>query len=367
MISFKINTNKLFSAYILSVYLLLTGICSIFYLFIEYDFILYFSYLYKIPAPITFLIGPLAYLYIRATLYNESGFKKIDFLHLLPFIVFTLNYLPFYLMPLADKDALVLRVVEDFSLTYLNQDGFLPEWVNIVARSLLSMFYLGAQWRLLKLFYKTNKQSNLHFIKVKNWLFLFFKIQFFYWIGLIAVYLINGFNIANVSQTANFISTATSTVVTLFFFALSGVLLYNPVILLGLNNPLNTHSAAQANSGYDPKVFEHIHATLLRAQLFTNTNLNLAMAAQESGVSQRNISIAISDQGYDNFNDYINSLRAEEVCKKLTSEDLRNFSIETIGEKSGFNSKATFYRAFKKKYHKTPTEFLKTIKNPGHK
>ena len=60
-----------------------------------------------------------------------------------------------------------------------------------------------------------------------------------------------------------------------------------------------------------------------------------------------------------NFNDYINSFRVEDVKKMLERPDYINYTIVAIGLEAGFNSKASFYRAFKKFEGMTPTEYLK--------
>ena len=50
--------------------------------------------------------------------------------------------------------------------------------------------------------------------------------------------------------------------------------------------------------------------------------------------------------------DYVNTVRLENFCKNYD----KNISIDEQIYKCGFNSRQTFYRAFKKRYHKTPTE-----------
>ncbi|WP_407920992.1 helix-turn-helix domain-containing protein [Flavobacterium cellulosilyticum] len=60
--------------------------------------------------------------------------------------------------------------------------------------------------------------------------------------------------------------------------------------------------------------------------------------------------------GY-NFLDYINLLRVEKVKKYLIKSDYSSYTIVAIGLECGFNSKSTFYTAFKKFTNVTPSEF----------
>lgn len=60
-----------------------------------------------------------------------------------------------------------------------------------------------------------------------------------------------------------------------------------------------------------------------------------------------------------NFADFINVYRVNEFKDKLASQNLSRFTIKGLSEQSGFNSKSTFYRAFKKISGKTPLEYCK--------
>lgn len=362
VILLKVNTNKIFGVYILVAYLFLNGLTNSFYLLIQYGYIGYVPFLYKIPAPLTFLIGPAAYIYMRATLYNERGFKRWDWIHFVPFFLFSLNYLPFYFMPLAEKAALVQEVIKDMSLVYLHQDGLLPEAVNIASRALLSILYLILQGRLLGTFYKKYQLDRPHFLKIKKWLYIFYRTQLGYWLALLAMYIINGVVVYYGAEAVpNFISNGTLILMSIFFFGLSAYLLLNPAVMLGLNLSLSVQEKTKAPTTYDPNMFQTIDSLVQSEKLFLNPTLSIAQLSGQCQISARNIAIAISDQGFDNFNEYINRLRAEAVKQKLIAKEAKNFSIEAIGESCGFNSKATFYRVFKKVYELTPTEFLNQL------
>ncbi len=57
----------------------------------------------------------------------------------------------------------------------------------------------------------------------------------------------------------------------------------------------------------------------------------------------------------------MNYYRVEEAKAMLKDLDKSNLSIEGIGLECGFNSSATFYRAFKKHTGNTPSQHIKTI------
>jgi len=61
-----------------------------------------------------------------------------------------------------------------------------------------------------------------------------------------------------------------------------------------------------------------------------------------------------------NFSDYINSLRVAQAKALLKDDDFDNYTIVAIGLECGFNSRSTFYTAFKKFTDLTPSEYRKT-------
>lgn len=359
-VAFRVNNNKFFGSYLLAAYLTTNGICNAFYLLIEYDFILYVPYLYKVPAPLTFLIAPLSFLYVRATLNDESHFNLKDGIHLIPFLVFFINYLPLYVLPNDQKLALVKNVVADFSYTYTHQDGFMPEWTNIVFRALLSVVYLFAQWKLLRSFFKKTHLSNRRFVKMKRWIYVFVRLQTAYWVGLILIYFIFAFDIGTVSQIGSFVSLSTTSLVSVVFLSISGYLLINPSILIGINNSISPLSKVFSSEKDSPDLFNTIKLQITQHNLFLNPKLTLGLLSADLEISQRMITNTINQNGFENFNDFINDFRIDYAVKKLRGEALEAFSIEAIALSSGFNSKVTFYRAFKKKNNCTPTEFLKS-------
>ena len=63
------------------------------------------------------------------------------------------------------------------------------------------------------------------------------------------------------------------------------------------------------------------------------------------------------------FRNYVNSYRITEFKTRLGTYDLHNHNIISLSYECGFNSKASFHRAFKKHTGCTPVEYLKKIQN----
>jgi len=111
------------------------------------------------------------------------------------------------------------------------------------------------------------------------------------------------------------------------------------------------------------KSFIDIEESILKGKLFLNPNFKLKDVASTLNISEGYVSQLISRNSDLNFNDFVNKLRIEESKKMLKDESYNNYTITAIGLESGFNSKTSFYSAFKKFTDKTPTEHRKGVRN----
>lgn len=103
--------------------------------------------------------------------------------------------------------------------------------------------------------------------------------------------------------------------------------------------------------------FEKISAFILEKQRFLDPNLGLEELASELDMSSTHLSKIINTYSDYNFSDYINSLRVQQAKKLLTNNSFCRYTIVSIGLECGFNSKSTFYTAFKKFTSRTPSEY----------
>ena len=88
---------------------------------------------------------------------------------------------------------------------------------------------------------------------------------------------------------------------------------------------------------------------------YKKSNLKSVEIANRLGMPLHDFSSLINEQLGKKFSDFINEYRVEEA-KQLISEN-PNYTLEAIGNMSGFNSKSAFYRAFRKFTKMTPAQF----------
>ncbi len=109
------------------------------------------------------------------------------------------------------------------------------------------------------------------------------------------------------------------------------------------------------------KYLERLSILMRVEKLYLHDNLSLRMLAQRLNADPNLLSYLLNNFVQKSFYDYINELRIEEVITKLNSPLHKHLKIVEIGYESGFNSKATFNRVFKKITGKSPTEFKKNL------
>ncbi len=89
---------------------------------------------------------------------------------------------------------------------------------------------------------------------------------------------------------------------------------------------------------------------------FLDPQLNLRTLSGQLNTNTSILSAAINRCFGKNFNDLINEYRIEEFLLKSKDESLAHYTLLSLALDSGFNSKSTFNRAFKKATGKTPNE-----------
>jgi AraC-like DNA-binding protein len=102
---------------------------------------------------------------------------------------------------------------------------------------------------------------------------------------------------------------------------------------------------------------ERIVQYLLDSEVYTNPDLTITMLARQMNTSTERISTAINKEMNKNFFDLINEKRVEKA-KGLLMDKINLLTVEAIAYEAGFNSRASFYRAFKKCTGLTPSGYL---------
>ncbi|MCA0933276.1 helix-turn-helix domain-containing protein [Lutimonas saemankumensis] len=103
--------------------------------------------------------------------------------------------------------------------------------------------------------------------------------------------------------------------------------------------------------------FDRVNDYVINQKIYLDPFLSLDSLALSLQLSSGYLSNLINTFADTHFTDYINKFRIEQAKKMLIDKDFADYTIISIGLESGFNSKSTFYKAFKKFTQITPVEF----------
>jgi PAS domain S-box-containing protein len=93
--------------------------------------------------------------------------------------------------------------------------------------------------------------------------------------------------------------------------------------------------------------------------LYQHKHLQLGDVAERLQISPRKLSETLKKIENCSFNGFINQYRIRAAVSMLTDPKFKNWKMEAIGDRAGFNSKASFYSVFKAVTGETPANFVK--------
>lgn len=130
-------------------------------------------------------------------------------------------------------------------------------------------------------------------------------------------------------------------------------------------NSATDQNKPQVISTSDEALLEPVKVLLLEHLLtqkpYLDAELSLSELANQLNKPAYIITQVINLKLGKNFNDLINGYRVNAVIEKLKNNEHKDQTLLGIAYDCGFNSKATFNRAFKKATNLSPKDFIKTI------
>jgi len=141
--------------------------------------------------------------------------------------------------------------------------------------------------------------------------------------------------------------------------------LNNDSVVLSPNLPIVEDSIPQEykeSITADNLYFQKLELLCKDEHIYTDSTLNREKVAEKLGISAGYVSQIVNTITGDNFAHYINQYRVEAVKEMISDPEYENYTLLTMGLESGFTSKTTFYKAFKKVTGQTPNEYKNTSK-----
>lgn len=150
------------------------------------------------------------------------------------------------------------------------------------------------------------------------------------------------------------------------FFVLKA--LYQPKLFTGININLKPIAVGveEKNKGYfhkknelENKYLKKLTSFMEERKPYLDCELTLQKLAFQTDIPEKDLSILINHQLGKHFFDFVNEYRINEAKEVLKNPNEKDVTILEILYQVGFNSKSSFYTAFKKITNQTPVQYRK--------
>lgn len=136
-------------------------------------------------------------------------------------------------------------------------------------------------------------------------------------------------------------------------------LLYAHELLVTKEKPVEKEVVVDTEISSD--AIERIRATMEQQQLYLKQNLNIEEFARHVGIHYREVSSIINKHFDTNFFEFVNEYRVNKAKQMLQDQHNIDKTILDILLESGFNSKSSFHRFFKRYTGMSAADFRKQI------
>ena len=322
---------------------------SIFHLRYAGDVISHFSFrVFSFGDPTFLIIAPLLWFYILELTGERVPLNGKTIAHFLPFFLMVACSLSFNSF-----------LIDSSFVKALNGHPRLPFtifWIILVIQFSTYQFQIHRKWQRYQVAIK-QEVSNTEDVSI-SW------VRFFMTVFLIvnATFLFSLFAVIHL-DIMNWVWKSIGIILSLSIFALGykGIL-QREIFDASVDGEVPLPEIQVAK---EQKV-DHTLITKLKQFMETNKpyldpDLSLSLLSKGIGLSRNQLSQLINDGIGENFYDFVNKYRVDEVKRLMVDPQKQNYNLLGIALEAGFKSKSTFNLIFKRFTGLTPTAYKKNI------
>lgn len=388
------NGRRYKSTIYLSVFFFLVSLYSFYHhIFVYEKSVFWIGVLYVNLASVFYLTGPMAYFYVRSVLNDDARLKWKDAWHFLPAIIHFAAAMHYVIQPWSHKLQIAEQIVANVEFMAQHKVNYFAKLVGVqvlfISRPLIAVSYTIC---ILFMFLRHHQShpAGKYLAKqqriMNRWIWLFIVFQFMLFMSFLF------FLIARWpgSTALQFLKVADLEFVCAF--ALIGLLLTPflfPQVLYGLpdfergrtsppalpekneqpvvakeeteNVDESKSSGLQLEQAYLDKIANAINSCMRDQKPYLEPDFNLLKLSHLIGIPAHHLSFYFREVRQQPFNDYRNELRVEYAKELISSGRAAELTLEAIGQQSGFVSKSSFFKAFKKVTGDTPGRYTDSV------
>ncbi|MGN7865310.1 helix-turn-helix domain-containing protein [Chryseobacterium sp. 22458] len=340
--------KKIMADYLLAVWFLIIGIHLIFFILFFSGSYVKFPYFLGYEVLLPFIHGPMLYFYVLSV--TGSKIRKKTWL---------LHSVPIFIVALSISQLLMLSPWDRLIIYQNGGDGY--KLLSTVLKYLMifsGILYIGLSLFAMRTYKKglSDQYSNTEKMNM-NWIYYLIVGMALIWIAVI------------VRNDILIFSIVVLFILVAAYFGISRVGILNLVVESESveEKPANDNlpeiiKYQKTSPGDDAiqEIYEKLTHRMEQEKLYKDPELNLNYVAQLLDVHPNILSQTINTMEEKNFYDYINRQRIEEFKRIACLPENQKFTILSLAFESGFNSKTSFNRNFKKYMDCSPREFLRS-------
>lgn len=312
-------------------------------------------------------VGPLLYFYFRSLTNADFKFTKKDWLHFIPIGIWYLRALTIFGVDIAWRHWLQGEPLPHFEGTHgeMLQNGWGPiDNIWNYAEFLSIFIYLFLTFRLYVSYRKYvvenfSSTESIGFKWLRN-LLIATALGHIIWIGFELVSLFGKEGLSYVEDWYSFFFIG----LLIYYLSIEGLLagtgerLRNALRFEPEKLPVEEEIELKNTEPDWGKNEKELLNSMEQERPYLNPDLTLQDLASKLKLTTATLSRLINSTQGKNFNDFVNEYRVKAVKKHLLDPDKKHFSLLAIALECGFNSKATFNRAFRKHAGMSPSQFI---------
>jgi AraC-like DNA-binding protein len=330
-----------------------------------------------------YLLGPLAYFYIRDTLSDDLKFQKNDLMHFLLPIAVLFTLIPHLLSTYDHKKFIAEQILADRSFLSTYKPTILYDIIGVkgiyLMRPIQTLIYIlfGLNLYIKMLLKKNSSVFHSQRNVINRWLavFIFFLVM-------VCVTQLTIYEEAGVKNTLE-TDLSARLMLYLTMVGIIGLLITPfifPSILYGM--PVLKHKSflvrfkEQAKVEFEDMVVKKNSSNMLLESIYLksieqkiatcmetqkpylNNDFNMNILSTLTNIPLHHLSYYFREFRHNTFTDMKNEYRVKHAVQLMESGELSQFTLETIGMQSGFETRNTFRNAFKKLYGMTPSDYV---------
>ncbi|MCB0689277.1 MAG: AraC family transcriptional regulator [Saprospiraceae bacterium] len=295
--------------------------------------------------PLWLIYGPLVFIYVRRVV-NGTLFSVLDVLFLLPPLVIMMLLFPFYRLKVEEKlDVVINGRTFDYAI--------FPSyaiWIVIAFMFGYGFLTYFSFWKKEELGFRENR-----------WLKCFVGSYFGFVIAFASYIFLVRFELMDPSYDyfIDILIVAFISILSFFGFV-------QPEVFAGRSIrqviPFVKYRKTGLTSSLSKIMRDRLIEIMDKDEPYLNSNLRLDDIAEALDLSRNHASQVINEHFNLSFFDFVNRYRVEKAKELLLERQEEGHTITQIAYESGFNNRASFYKAFRKFIGLSPSAFVEKQK-----